>query len=445
MDFEEIVRRLKDWVKRVEGKNLEPLEEEILRLVWKDKSYDQMEIEGYTVTYIKNIVAPKLFKRLSKVIGQEITKKNCKLVLKPLLEHNGAEVIALTSRVSTLRKANPLQHIDLSEAPDVSVFYGRSRELRELERWIIKNRCRLVGVFGMSGIGKTALVVKLVEKIQQPFEYVIWKSLEHSPSIEEILADIEYHLPSNDSETSLPETVDKRIFRLINCLDQHRCLLVLDSWEAIMRTNSELGKPQDSYSNYGKLLKKIGEGRHQSCLVFTSLEPPKEIKSLVNQKTIREFSVSGLEHQDAKALLKDYGLSDPGLEQLINRYRGHPLAFKMASRIIQNCHNGQISEFLKGTIFINDVILSLLDKQFSYLSDFDQNIMQNLAKGKEPLLISQIFQELPLISQSDILQSVNKLLQISLIEKQSNQQSETLFTLNALVNKYVKKRYGIPN
>jgi len=108
---------------------------------------------------------------------------------KPWLKHEGSH-IPITA---VAPDAHPQQ--DLREGVEVSVFYGRTQELSQLKQWVVGDaledlvcqRRRLVVVLGMGGIGKTALVAKLVEQVSSQFEYIIWKSLRHAPPLRDLL------------------------------------------------------------------------------------------------------------------------------------------------------------------------------------------------------------------------------------------------------------------
>jgi hypothetical protein len=53
----------------------------------------------------------------------------------------------------------PAPLLDWGEALDVPSFYDREAELATLMRWVVEERCRLVSMLGLGGIGKSALVV----------------------------------------------------------------------------------------------------------------------------------------------------------------------------------------------------------------------------------------------------------------------------------------------
>ncbi len=75
---------------------------------------------------------------------------------------------------------------DWGDAVGVPVFYGRTEQLVTLEQWTVNEGCRLLAVLGMGGIGKTSLVFKLAQQIQDQFDYIIWRSLRDRPPIEEV-------------------------------------------------------------------------------------------------------------------------------------------------------------------------------------------------------------------------------------------------------------------
>ncbi|NJN86133.1 MAG: hypothetical protein HC881_07205 [Leptolyngbyaceae cyanobacterium SL_7_1] len=79
---------------------------------------------------------------------------------------------------------------DWGEAVDAPVFFGRTSELATLSQWIAHDRCRLIGLFGMGGIGKTSLSVRLAKHFTYPpdvapsaFEWVVWRSLRNAPPL----------------------------------------------------------------------------------------------------------------------------------------------------------------------------------------------------------------------------------------------------------------------
>ena len=71
--------------------------------------------------------------------------------------------------------------VDWVGAPDVSHFAGREVEVAELTQWILQERCRLVSVLGMGGIGKSLLVSYLGSRLAQEFEAVLWRSVRDAP------------------------------------------------------------------------------------------------------------------------------------------------------------------------------------------------------------------------------------------------------------------------
>jgi hypothetical protein len=192
--------------------------------------------------------------------------------------------ISSTPPQSTSLDRHAAPKIDWGEKPDTAIFFGRTEELAKLGQWVMAEQCRVVTLLGMGGIGKTSLAAKLADQIYEQFDYVIWRSLREAPPLDEILVRlIQFLSDQQETEINLPSRLGERIIRLLHYLRSHRCLLVLDNLEAILQAEST-GQFRDGYEGYGELIRRIGEAEHQSYLLLTSRECPRELAPMAGDR-----------------------------------------------------------------------------------------------------------------------------------------------------------------
>jgi len=327
---------------------------------------------------------------------------------------------------------------DWGEAIDVSVFYGRRRELARLERWIVTDRCRLVAVLGIGGIGKSSLMKKLAEQIKNRFDYLFWRDLRNAPPVEDILGDCIKFL-SDQQQIDLPERIDSKISLLIEYLRKHRCMLILDNIETILRGGDRAGHYREGYEGYGLLIQRVGETAHKSCLVLTSREKPNELASLEGRRRpTRSLQLGGLGHRDGGKILAERVLRGTKQAQrhLIDHYAGNPLALNIAAGHIQRLFDGDIAKFLDRGAAAFGRIRDLLDEQFDPLSELERDLMFWLAIEREAVSLESLLENIVRpVSQRELLEALESLQDRSLIET-----SAALFTLQPVVLEYVTNR-----
>jgi transcriptional regulator with XRE-family HTH domain len=339
---------------------------------------------------------------------------------------------------SCYSSSNRNQHEDWGEAPCVSVFYGRTEELTLLKQWILKDHCQLVTLLGIGGIGKTSLSIKLTEQIQDSFEYVIWRSLRDIPPVKSILANIIQFLSNGrELETDLPDNVGGRVSRLIDYLRSSRCLLILDNVESILCSGTRAGLYREGYKGYYELFKRVGEATHQSCLLLTTREKPKDLALLEGEVfPVRSIQLNGLKKDEGQKIFEGLSGSETELLSLVKRYTGNPLALKVVARTILNVFDSCVTEFLNQNIVVVEDIRELLEQQFERLSEKEKEIMYWLAINREPISFAELCSDIisPL-SPEQLIEFVDSLIRRSLIEKNA-----TFFTLNPLIMEYVTLR-----
>ncbi len=337
------------------------------------------------------------------------------------------------------------ERVDMGEAPYVEHFYGRVAELATLKRWIVDEHCRLVSIIGVGGIGKTSLVARLIDQELHDFRVVFWRSLLNAPPIERILQECLQFL-TRTQQIEIPQDTAEQMRLLVAQLQKRRCLLVLDNADTILKSGSSTAEYKDGYEGYGKLVRLLGESRHQSCLLVTSREQLKEIAWLEGEGTsVHTYRLGGLQVEDARVILQRKGLSgeENSWQTLIARFSGNPMMLIIASPAIRESYRGHISQYL---VEFSDVPLNeypdlrvLLDGQFARLSPLEQQIIYWLAIEREAVSLQDLRENsVQPVSKLSMLTAIEALQRRSWIE----QSGSGRFTLQPAMMDAVTERFN---
>jgi WD40 repeat protein len=213
-------------------------------------------------------------------------------------------------------------------------------------------------------------------------------------------------------------------------------LLILDNFDTLLEHGRQTGCYREGYEFYGELLWRLGETGHQSCVLLTSREKPPQIAALEGDGLpVRTLALSGLEVTAGKTILSLKGLlsTDNETRQLIDCYRGNPLALKIAATSIRDLYEGSISRFFtEGTTVFNG-ISNLIEQQFQRLSDLEQQVMYWLAIHRESISVGELQTSLAApLSKPKLIEVLESLSWRSLIENKSGG-----FTQQPVVMEYV--------
>ena len=418
----------------LQNKRLSNIQEQLFRQTWEGKTYAEIaKTCGYDSSYIRD-VGYRLWQLLTNAFGERVTKHNLQVVVRSHA-HISRPHISDLGEVDKVINMNG-RRCDWGNAVSTSIFCGRTEELEEVKNWVIIDRCRLVGVFGIGGIGKTAFVTELAEQIQSEFTLIAWKSLRNAPSVETILTELVSFL-TNQMIATLPLDFDRLLVMLIQALKQSRCLVVFDNLESILRSGETAGHYIAGYEGYGQLFRQIGEVQHQSCLILTSREKPSDVlPPESSDRMVRSLQLSGLNVEEARQMFREELAIAPETGKLIDFYGGNPLALYVVSRSIYSMFDGNIHEFLEQDTNVFGDVRYLLDQQYSRLSEYEMQVMYWLAIRREPITIDNLRQYIvPIVSKSQILESVISLRWRSLIEENANS-----FTQQPMVMEYMTNR-----
>ncbi|MEG5018774.1 MULTISPECIES: ATP-binding protein [unclassified Microcoleus] len=459
MELNEVLRFADEKVFSKTGKHLDDLQETILKEVCQGRKYAKIaqdcdRSEGYV-----RVAAYELWKILSDVFEEDVSRVNVKAILERAKFYTnfspttiGSENVTVNNHVNFCQRKvrspsspqNPQQtptqpHIDLGDAPEIFTFFDRTSQLSTLENWITGDRTRLIALLGISGIGKTTLSLSLIDRIKTQFDYVIYRSLRFSPTLDATLTNL---LQIFSQQSEIPQNIETKISQILDYLRKNRCLIVLDDVQMLFGSGELAGQYKTGYEDYQLFFKLIAEVCHQSCLILNSWEKPREIARLSKEYHPVRCFVLGSLGEAAKEILNSQKLSDEETwSTLIDIYQGNPLWLEFTATLIQELFGGRVSEFLQCEMpILDEGLQSQLSQPFARLTPAELAVMTHLANQPEPVAVSQIFNKIP-FSPSEIVNAVRSLGNRFLLDAVEREKI-TLFSLNPVLKQYVKTQYS---
>lgn len=460
MDIEEVLKWTDEQVFVKTEKHLDSLQKCILEEVWQGGKYPAIAKKcNRSEDHIKQ-VARKLWKLLSEILEEDIKQSNVRSILESKAIssiYNFGESAQIVSNINrshisicgekrqSLEDAKQRSHsppdspqnqerspiIDLTDAPELLCFYDRTSELSTLKEWILQARRRLITIYGLSGIGKSAIALKLLEQIQTEFDYIIWRSLGNTPTLSTLQTELKQFF-ARSQPTPLPTVID--YFRA------SRCLVILDDVQNIFKSGELAGQYLAGYEDYGKFFKQLATLSHHSCLILVSWEKSREIATLeAENRPLRTLHLKGLGEQ-AGEILREKGLTDEEKwTELITLYQSHPCWLNIIATTIIELFNGSVSLFLaeQNDIYLGD-LEPLLESHLERLCESEKQVSYWLANQAEAVDISQQPADSAL-SKSEFWQAIQSLARRGLVEKvQVGARSH--FHLNSVFRAYIQSK-----
>ena len=458
MNLKQMLKLADEIVFTKTGQHLDDLQAAVLQGTLQRETYKEIAKDFDCSESRVREVGAELWQILSEELGEEVSKSNFRAAMERLQVSLFSKYFAQDSlQIGCVNYCGEARHPpdipnshppnqqtsntqspqtlyqDLSEMPELGAFYDRTPELDTLTTWILQQRCRLISLTGISGIGKTTLAVQLVQQIKDEFEYVIWCSLETSPTLTEFQDKLIQFLSQSENLDS-PAT-NQKSFPLIKYLQKHRCLVVLDDIHHLFRSGELAGKYKPGYEDYRSLFKQIEKLSHQSCFLLIGWEQPREVTQVKSENIpIRTLQLTGLDIAAAREILRDNGLLEiDNYSELIHRYQGNPLWLKSVATLIQELGGGVTELLPEDTILLPEDLKDVLQQQFSRLSEIERQVLSLLAQETNPVNLTKLLEN-AIIPPSDLLNALQSLLRRCLVEQQ-----ESSYILPPVLRQYIKE------
>jgi AAA ATPase domain len=323
-------------------------------------------------------------------------------------------------------------------------FYGRDKDLKQLEEWVKDPNCHLIILYGLRGIGKSALVAQLEKQVKNFFRQRIkHQEFSYGDPIDSTLINLLQQLdPQNSCDNLTNQQLKDRFWKHL----QQRHLIILKQSD---------DDRKDKHEEYNQLLREIlktNDKPHQSCiLLITSFEKPTEVTGVSERGAAKSLRLEGVgDETGVKIIENKYPriVNDNDVKfvrELVKKFDGNPLTLKLVASHLNEHYDCNVARFLSpgcSDSYLPDLMKNNIENQLKNLSTEAWKILKILVNDS-PMSKTQLHEaflkEIP--SDTDFNRAISLLNRRSILSSNdNNRDGGGILSLHEKIKQVVQNR-----
>ena len=219
-------------------------------------------------------------------------------------------------------------YVDLTnKMPKLRYFFNRKNELDEISRWFDSDKCKVLIIKGIAGIGKTTLIVKTVNEWKGKTN-IVWYTIQEWSTLRNVLTHIANFLEKM-KKRELSAYLDAK-----ESIDMGEVFLILEEELKNVKTLfifDDFHKAQGNLHQFSSWFMEMLERLNGVKAVIMGRKTPPfyNRKDVLVKKIVKELEIKGLEREGSMELLRRRAVDESFFEGIYQMTQGHPLFLEL--------------------------------------------------------------------------------------------------------------------